>query len=287
MDTLFNYQLAFSRNIGWISPEEQTILSRYRVAIAGLGGVGGAHLLTLSRLGIGKFHISDFDRFELQNLNRQVGATMSSLDQPKVDVLARMALDINPGADVRTFSGGVNPENLSDFLEDVDIYIDGIDFFAVDARRMLFSECYIRGIPAVTAAPLGMGVGFLYFSPGGMSFEEYFRLEGQSRREQLVRFIAGLAPKALQRNYLAVPAAVNFAEERGPSTVMACDLCAGVTGTEVLKILLKRGKVRAAPWGMQFDAYQQKLAFTWRPFGNANPLQKLLLMLIRSRLNRD
>lgn len=285
MDTSFSYRLAFSRNIGWITPEEQTTLSHYRVAIAGLGGVGGAHLLTLSRLGIGKFHISDFDRFELQNFNRQVGATMSSLDQPKVDVLARMALDINPGVDIRTFSEGVNPGNISDFLEDVDIYVDGIDFFAVDARRMLFSECYTRGIPAVTAAPLGMGVAFLYFSPGGMSFEEYFRLEGQSRREQLLRFIAGLAPKALQRNYLAVPATVNFAEERGPSTVMACDLCAGVTGTEVLKILLKRGKVRAAPWSMQFDAYQQELAFTWRPFGNANPLQKLLLMLIRSRLS--
>ena len=69
-----------------------------------------------------------------------------------------------------------------------------------------------------------------------------------------------------------------------PSTVMACDLCAGVMGSAVLKVLLGRGPLRAAPWTMQFDAFRQRLAFTWRPFGNANPLQQLMLMLIRPRL---
>ena len=88
----------------------------------------------------------------------------------------------------------------------------------------------------------------------------------------------------LQRRYLAAPEAVNFAEQRGPSTMMACDLCAGVTGTAVLKLLLGRGSVRPAPWAMQFDAYEQKLSFTRRPFGNANPLQRLLLRLIRTKL---
>jgi hypothetical protein len=53
----------------------------------------------------------------------------------------------------------------------------------------------------------------------------------------------------------------------------------------VLKILLNRGPRRSAPWAMQFDAYRQKLAWTWRPGGNAHPLQWLLLKLIRPRLN--
>jgi len=81
-----------------------------------------------------------------------------------------------------------------------------------------------------------------------------------------------------------VLASTNLKTERGPSTSMACELCAGVVGTEVLKLLLKRGKVRAAPWGMQFDAYRQKLVHTWRPMGNANPLQQLILSMIRRRL---
>lgn len=280
----FDYAAAFSRNIGWVTEAEQAWLRRSRVAVAGLGGVGGAHVLTLARLGIGRFHVADFDTFELHNFNRQAGAFVSTLGRAKAEVAAAMARDVNPDADVRAFGEGVTAANLDAFLDGVDVYVDGIDFFAVPARRMLFAACRERGIPAVTAAPLGMGVSLLVFAPGGMSFERYFRLEGCSETEQYARFIAGLSPAMLQRGYLAVPQAVDFAARKGPSTVMACDLCAGVTGTTVLKILLGRGPLRPAPWAMQFDAYRQKLAWTWRPGGNANPLQRLLLALIRPRL---
>lgn len=281
---VFEYSRAFSRNIGWITAAEQATLRSARIAIAGLGGVGGAHLLTLARLGIANFNVADFDRFEVHNINRQAGAFTPFLGQPKTAVMARLAREINPEADIRSFEGGVTRDNVDDFLHGVDLYVDGIDFFAIEARRMVFAACRAKGIPAVTAAPLGMGVSLLYFSPHGMSFEDYFRLEGHSTQEQYARFIAGLSPAMLQRGYLAVPAAVNFVEERGPSTVMACDLCAGVMGTEVLKILLGRGRTRAAPWAMQFDAYRQKLSFTWRPFGNSNPLQQVLLALVRRSL---
>lgn len=88
----------------------------------------------------------------------------------------------------------------------------------------------------------------------------------------------------LQRDYLVEPTAVNFQERRGPSTMMSCDLCAGVMGVSVLKVLLGRGKLRAAPWAMQFDAFHQRIKFTWRPFGNANPIQQLMLLLIRPLL---
>ncbi len=284
MTDVFEYQRAFSRNLGWVSADEQERLRGASVAIAGLGGVGGAHLLTLARLGIGKFHIADFDHFDVHNFNRQAGAFMSTVGENKLDVMARMALDVNPEAEVGRFPVGVTPENLDAFLDGVDVYVDALDFFAMDARRMVFKACADRGIPALTAAPLGMGVAFLYFRPGGMSFEEYFRVEGQESNEQFARFIAGLSPAMLQRTYLAVPEAVNFAERRGPSTAMACELCAGVMGTAVLKVLLGRGGLRAAPWGMHFDAYRQKLRFTWRPFGNGNLLQKLLLAFIRPRL---
>ncbi len=280
----FDYPAAVSRNIGWLTLAEQARLRQARIAIAGLGGVGGAHVLTLARLGIGAFHIADFDHFEVHNFNRQAGAFVSTLGQAKADVAARMALDVNPMADVRVFGEGVTPANVDAFLDGVDVYVDGIDFFAVEARRMVFAACRERGIPAVTAAPLGMGVSLLYFDPQGMSFERYFRLEGCDVQEQYARFIAGLSPAMLQRGYLVAPEAVDFAARKGPSTPMACDLCAGVTGTAVLKLLLGRGPLRPAPWAMQFDAYRQRLSFTWRPGGNAHPLQRLLLRLIRPRL---
>ena len=52
MKNPFRYEQAFARNIGWLTPEEQQQLRNKRVAIAGIGGVGGVHLLTLTRLGI-------------------------------------------------------------------------------------------------------------------------------------------------------------------------------------------------------------------------------------------
>ncbi len=279
----FNYSTAFSRNIGWVTSQEQTVLRAKRVAIAGLGGVGGSHLLTLSRLGIGAFHLSDFDNFELANFNRQAGASMSSLGQQKADVLLRMARDINPELDIKMFPEGVRSENIDEFLDGVDLYIDGLDFFAVKARRAVFSACAELGIPAVTAAPLGMGVALLNFLPGGMSFEEYFLLEGQSEEEQLVRFLIGLSPAMIQGRYLVDPSTVDLAGHRGPSTPMACELCAGVAATQALKILLGRGKVVAAPSGLHFDAYRNKLVRTWRPWGNRNPVQKLGLNIARNR----
>ena len=279
--TSFDYATAYSRNIGWVTLAEQQTLRQARIAIAGLGGVGGAHLLTLSRLGIANFNIADFDDFDVHNINRQAGACVSTFGLPKIDTTARMAHDINPEMDLRLFPQGVQPDNVDEFLKDVDVYVDGLDFFALPARRMVFAKCREKGIPALTAAPLGMGVAFLYFSPTGMSFEDYFRVEGHEENEQYARFIAGLSPAMLNRDYLVAPEAVNFKEKRGPSTIMACDMCAGVMGTSVLKVLLGRGDIKAAPWGMQFDAYHQKLKFTWRPFGNANPLQQLLLKFIR------
>lgn len=278
---VFNYGKAFSRNIGWVTLAEQEKLKSARIAIAGLGGVGGAHLRTLARLGLTKFNISDFDDFDVHNLNRQAGAFMSTMGQPKLDAMANLALDINPEIDLRRFPQGVQPENVDEFLRDVDIYVDGLDFFALPARRMVFAKCREKGIPVLTAAPLGVGAAFLYFSPTGMSAEEYFKWEGHDLQEQYARFIAGLSPAMLNRDYLVAPEAVNFQERRGPSTAMACDLCAGVMGASVLKVLLGRGSVKAAPWGMHFDAYHQKLKFTWRPFGNSNPLQQLLLKFIR------
>ena len=282
----FDYTAAFSRNIGWVTSEEQTALRGKRIAIAGMGGVGGIHLLTLARLGIGHFNVSDFDEFDIVNFNRQAGAVLGSLGQPKVEVLAKMAAEINPTAEIRTFPQGVSDDNLDDFLAGVDLYVDGLDFFSFKARRSTFAACHRLGIPAVTAAPLGMGTAVLVFLPGQMSFEEYFCLEGCDEDEMAVRFLLGLSPAMLQRGYLADPSRVNLSERRGPSTIMACQLCAGAAATEAAKILLGRGEVLAAPRGYQFDAYRNRFIRTWRPGGNRNPLQRLGLMIARWQLNR-
>lgn len=283
MTDSFSYHAAYARNIGWVTQAEQETLRGKRIAIAGMGGVGGVHLLTLARLGVGCFHIADFDRFDIANFNRQVGAAVSTLGQPKVDVLAAMARDINPELALVRFPEGVNEANLDAFLDGVDLYVDGLDFFAFRARQATFALCARRGIPAITAAPLGMGAAVLNFMPGKMSFEQYFGWGERSDDEKALRFLVGLAPAGLHGAYLVDPSAINLRERRGPSTIMGCQLCAGVAATEALKILLGRGPVLAAPHGLHFDAYRNRLVHTWRPGGNRHPLQRLTMFLMQRR----
>jgi molybdopterin/thiamine biosynthesis adenylyltransferase len=284
LNDTYLYAEAFSRNLGWVADHEQETLRQKTAAIAGMGGVGGVHLLTLVRLGIGGFHIADFDSFDLANFNRQVGAAVSTIGLPKVEVLERQARDINPELRIRRFDQGLTAENVGAFLDGADVYVDGLDFFAFSARRLVFAECARRGIPAITVAPVGMGAALLVFMPGGMSFEEYFQWEGQDEKEMALRFLVGLSPTGLHRPYMVDFSRVNMAERRTPSTIMGCQLAAGVAGTEALKILLRRGPVRAAPWAMQFDAYRHRIARTWRPGGNRNPIQRLILWIGRRQV---
>ena len=154
-------------------------------------------MLTLARLGIGGFSVADFDTFSVANFNRQAGATVSSLRLAKIDVMVAMARDINPDLDIRIFPRGVTEDNAESFLADANVYLDGLDFFALDVRRMVFALCERKAMPAVTVAPLGMGAALLNFVPGGMSFEEYFRLQGESDDMQALRFLIGLSPAML------------------------------------------------------------------------------------------
>jgi molybdopterin-synthase adenylyltransferase len=284
---MFSYDEAFSRNLGWVTAEEQASLKRKRIAIAGLGGTGGVHLLTLARLGIGAFHIADFDTFGLANFNRQAGAMVSTLGRPKIEVLDEMARDINPELVIESFSTGVTEDNVDRFLEGVDVYVDALDYFAFDARDLVYRKLADKRIPAVIAAPLGMGTAIVNFLPGQMTFEEYFQLRGLPPKEKALHFLIGLSPALLQRTYLVDPDRVKFGERAGPSTGMACQMCAGAAGVEVLKILLGRGRVLSAPHGFQFDAYRNKFVRTWRPGGMSNPLMKLMLMLAKMKLKMD
>ena len=279
--SVYSYQDAFERNQGWVAAHEQEILRHKRIAIAGMGGVGGVHLTTLARLGIGHFSIADFDEFAIANFNRQAGAFVSTIGKPKIEVMAAQARDINPELTLRQFPKGIDAENMAAFLEGVDLYVDGLDFFAFDARAAVFAACAERGIPAVTAAPLGMGAALMVFMPGRMSFEDYFGWAGVSDDEKALRFAIGVAPAFLHRSYLVDPSVVDLAAKRGPSTGMACQICAGVAATTALKILLKRGPVLAAPHGLQFDAYRNKFVHTWRPGGHRNPLQRLVIAIGR------
>lgn len=281
----FDYDEAFSRNLGWLTPQEQSHLRHTRIAVAGMGGAGGVHVQALARLGVGALNLTDFDQFELANFNRQAGAAVSTVGQPKVDVMRQHALDINPEMDTRVFREGLNKDNLGDYLDGVDLLVDAIDFFANDIRPLLYEAARRKGIPVVCSAPLGAGASLITFLPGGVRFEDYFGFEGANDVLRAVRFLVGMSPRLPQRHYLAYPEIVSFVTRRVPSLGMACQFTAGMAATATMKLLLGRGGVKGAPHSTQFDAYLGRHYHSWRPGGYRNPLQVLAERIVVSRLN--
>jgi molybdopterin/thiamine biosynthesis adenylyltransferase len=270
----------FIRNIGILDNTEQNKLLNTRVAVAGAGGVGGLHLLTLARLGIGKFTIADHDTFEKANINRQFGATRHTLGRNKAEVMCEMIKDINLEADVRVFTKRIYDDNVDSFFEDVDIFVDGIDFFEIDARRLIFKKARDKKIYALTSAPLGFGATLQIFSPYGMSFDDYFGIKDNlSYMEKIAAFASGLAPHPYHIRYMDI-SKVNLKERIGPALSVACALSSSLIATEVVKIITGKGKIKPVPHYLQIDILRNKCKTGYLFMGGKNPIQKLKKRLI-------
>lgn len=269
------YEEAFKRNIGLFTEEEQAKLRRSRAAVAGLGGVGGVHLVTLARMGIGNFHIADLDTFETANINRQYGASGDTLGREKTVVMREEVLSINPEADIKSFSEGVTEDNVEAFLRGVDVVLDGIDFFAIDARRLLFNKAQECGITAITSGPMGFGATLQVFTPDGMSFDDYFGITNEMPYiEKMIAFAVGLTPKALHLKYLDL-SKVDLTSGTGPALASACTLCAGLVATEAINVILSKRPIKAAPHYFQFDPQRQVYKRGYLFMGARNPIQRI------------
>lgn len=286
--SLEDYHLdAFSRNIGFLSRADLAALRHKRVAIPGLGGVGGLHLITHVRTGFCNFNLSDFDTFDVANVNRQYGAKVSNFKKPKLDSMIQEALEVNPFLNINTFPEGVNESNIDKFLDGVDILIDSLDVFVIDLRILLFKKAREKGIPIVTAAPLGFGTSLLCFSPTkGLSFEEHFGIQqNQSEQEKFIRLIAGIAPKGLHAQYMDL-LAIQPKIKKVPSLGAGCLFAASAACAMSTKIVLGRKGVRYAPNFYAVDPYLQEMKKGKIYGGHKNPLQKLKLYALKKIINQ-
>ena len=270
-----SYQEAFTRNIGILSEAEQEKLRTTCVAIAGLGGMGGIDFLTLVRMGVGRFHIADFDTFSVANSNRQVGANSGTVGQSKIDVMYKMAREISPTIEIKLFPLGFLESNANEFLSGADIVIDAIDFFCLSARELLYKKSRELNKTVLFSAPLGFSTTFHVFTPESMSFERYFDIDQKMDRfDKLLAFAVGLAPQALHTKYM------NFDPEKliqgiGSSIGSSCNLGSALVCTELINIILKKKKPFATPNYIQFDAYLLRFAKGKLIFGNRGPIQLL------------
>jgi tRNA A37 threonylcarbamoyladenosine dehydratase len=144
----------FSRTELLLGKEAMERLEHARVAVFGIGGVGGYVCEALVRSGVGAFDLIDDDKICLTNLNRQIIATRKTVGQYKADVMKERMLDINPNVDVRIHKCFFLPENENEFpFEEYDYVVDAVD--TVTAKIALVMKCKELNIPIISS----MGAG--------------------------------------------------------------------------------------------------------------------------------
>jgi hypothetical protein len=211
---------------------------------------------------------------------------METIGRHKVEVCEEIVHSINPEADVRLFPRGISPDSIDQFLVDVDVVVDSLDFYCFEERFLLYSRAKERGLWVLTAPPLGFGFTLLAFDPKGMSFEDYFGFhKGMPQRELIVAFSAGLAPKPFLTRYLSLGDAV-MQQGRLPSISVSAApfMVAGVITTEVVNVLIAKTRPLAVPSIIQYDALLRKFRQRTYPMGMRSPLQRLKKAILRKKL---
>ena len=144
----------FSRTQLLLGEEGMKKLAGARVAVFGIGGVGGYVCEALVRSGVGAFDLIDDDKVCLTNLNRQIIATRKTVGKYKTDVMKERMLEINPDVKVETHKCFFLPENADDFpFEEYDYIVDAVD--TVTAKISLVMKAKEKGVPIISS----MGAG--------------------------------------------------------------------------------------------------------------------------------
>lgn len=150
----------FSRTERVIGKEKLEKIVSSHIAVLGVGGVGGYVVEMLTRLGVGKLTIIDFDKIDISNLNRQVIATHKNLNQYKTSEFVKRIKNINPNCEVVEKTQKITTENISELLnEKYDYVIDAID--DINAKVGIAKYCQENNIKLVSS----MGTGNRYKLP--------------------------------------------------------------------------------------------------------------------------
>lgn len=144
----------YSRTAMLIGREKLDTLKDKRVAIFGIGGVGGYVVESLARFGIGNFELVDDDIFCLSNINRQILATMSTCGKNKVDVAENRIHDINPEINVIKHKTFYLPNNKDEFdFNKYDYVVDALD--TITAKIDIIMEAKEHNVPVISAMGCG------------------------------------------------------------------------------------------------------------------------------------
>ena len=218
----------FSRFRLQVGPEPIEALHRARVAVFGIGGVGGHCTEALARGGVGAIDLVDNDVVSLTNLNRQLIALHSTIGQPKVEVMAQRIADINPECRVTCIRKYYEEANKEEFFSlGFDYIADAID--SVYSKLSLIVTAIERGIPIISSMGTGNRIDPTKFTITDISKTSGCPLARVMRRElrnRGVRHHTVLASTELPRKPL--PSQEPGARQSVPGSVPWAPPCAGM-----------------------------------------------------------
>lgn len=181
----------FSRTELLLGNEGIEKLAKSRVAIFGIGGVGGYVVEALVRSGLGAIDIIDDDKVCITNLNRQLFATRKTVGKQKVDVAKERILDINPDVDVKTYQTFYTPQTENEFdFSQYDYVVDAID--TVVGKLSLIEKAKAAGVPIICAMGAGNKMDPTKFEVADISETSVCPLARVIRTELRKRKISGV-----------------------------------------------------------------------------------------------
>ena len=177
----------FSRTQLLLGEEGMKKLAGARVAVFGIGGVGGYVCEALVRSGVGAFDLIDDDKVCLTNLNRQIIATRKTVGKYKTDVMKERMLEINPDVKVETHKCFFLSENADDFpFEEYDYIVDAVD--TVTAKISLVMKAKEKGVPIISSMGAGNKLDASQFKVADIYKTKVCPLAKVMRRELMKRY---------------------------------------------------------------------------------------------------
>lgn len=277
----------------WNIPTQEAIHDLH-VGIGGTGGAGYLVALELARIGVRYFTIADPEDFEQVNGNRVLGVNQHTIGLNKAKVLEGELRAVNPRIRVRTFTDGITPENLDDFMKDVHAVLDATELSMPELGTMIARKARTHNIPVVSAEYVAHAGQVTVFSPSSKhTFERHMGIVGGERAS--LEDVAGqtLSPS----RYLAyVPPYCDLKTLRAvqegsslPSNMIGAGVAAQLAVAEFLKLARERAGEKGmrptyAPHMRWYDAYTGKGGRTRLP--RVTHYKHLLTMVANNLLGR-
>lgn len=236
-EQIYDREEALSRTEALIGSRALDVLREARVAVFGLGGVGGHAAEALARSGVGNFLLVDSDRVAMSNLNRQIVASLPTVGEYKTDVMRRRILEINPQALVEVRRCFFLPETAGEFdFREYSYVVDAVD--TVTAKLELVMKAREAGVPIISSMGAGNKLDPTQFRVADIYDTKVCPLAKVMRKELKVRGVEALKVVYSQEPPVIrsrVPASIAFVPSVA-GLVMAGevikDLTAGVRGEE-------------------------------------------------------